>query len=88
MDQFAQNDQAVAEPSGRPTWLYLLVGLLCVGVLYVKAVGIDHQFFALSNETAVETWSLHLPLQYRLEYWRYTPASPTSGVRWLHDVKA
>lgn len=77
-----------AEASGRPAWPYLLVVLACLGILYVKAVGIDHKFFALTNETSVETWSLHLPMRYRLEYWRYKPTNPAGGVRILQDAKA
>lgn len=90
MDEFARADLEQEEPAGLSSsrgWFYLLLGLLCMGMLYVKAVGIDHQYFQLSNETSVESWSLHLPLRYRLEYWRYLPANPAGGLRLLQDEK-
>lgn len=84
----APSAQAEEATIGRPGWLYLLIGLAAVAILYVKTVGIDHQYFQLSNESSVETWALPLPMRYRLEYWRYLPASSTSGFRLFHDGAA
>lgn len=70
----------VAGPA-RQRWPLVLLGMLCLGVLYIRAVGVEHQYFKLSNQTSVETWSLKLPKEYRLEYWRYSPTSRAGGIR-------
>jgi hypothetical protein len=63
--------------------LILLAIAIGFGAAYVRSVGVRHQFFQLSNQSSVETWSLRLPRQYRLEYWRYKPANPAGGIRLL-----
>lgn len=66
----------------RPVAAAVLVALAVSGLAYFYGTHpVVHQYFELDQSSAVETWSVPLPLGYRVERWKSQPEGPMDGFR-------
>lgn len=62
-------------------WVLAAVAVLVGLGAFVIGRAVDHEYYQISTDIAVQTWSVSLPGGYRVERQQSTPPRPDDGLR-------